>query len=60
MVKSSFFERASNRNTARAKRRESACRELDKTLRANAPRVSAVGVGLRPRYVVFWPGPSRR
>jgi len=35
---------ASNRITARAKRRESACRELDKTLRANLPKVSAVSV----------------
>jgi hypothetical protein len=37
------FESASNRNTARAKRRESACRELDKIFRANVPKVSAVG-----------------
>ena len=36
-------ESASSRNTARAKRRDSACRELDKTLRANVPKVSAVG-----------------
>jgi hypothetical protein len=53
MVKSSFFERASNRNTTRAKLRDAARREPDKTLPANAPRVSAVGVGLRLRYDVF-------
>jgi hypothetical protein len=37
------FESAGNRNTARASSRDSACRELDKTLRANAPKFSAVG-----------------
>jgi hypothetical protein len=36
------FERPSNRNTARARRRESLWRERDRTLRASMPKVSAV------------------
>ena len=39
-----FLEPASSRNTARASCRESACLELDKTLRASVPKVSAVGI----------------
>jgi len=38
-----FFQRASSRSTARASSRDSACLELEKTLRANRPKVSAVG-----------------
>jgi hypothetical protein len=37
------FERPSNRNTARARRRESPWRERDRTLRASMPKVWAVG-----------------
>ncbi len=37
------FSRASSRKTARASSRDSACLELDKTLCASMPKVSAVG-----------------
>ena len=40
---SCFLEPASNRRTERANSRESGCLELDKTLRANTLKVSAVG-----------------
>lgn len=39
-----LVEWARNSKTARASSRDSACRELERTLRANAPKVWAVGV----------------
>jgi hypothetical protein len=39
-----FFERASSCKTARANSRDSACLDLDRTLRANMPKVWAVGI----------------
>ena len=38
------LQRARRSKTARANSRDSACRELERTLRANAPKVSAVGM----------------
>ena len=39
-----FLQSASHRKTARASSRDSACLELDKTFRANVPKVWAVGM----------------